>query len=178
MVLFFRLHEQNWNNLYLLLVSLILSYFSSMVNNRFTGQRPHNITKLINEMVSRGNLVFVFYSFTLTILAAGNDTGRKLLHVLFGVSVFLWFISLFVAEHIILYKVDQLHTCDFAEDNSERCKIMPGYFQAFWMSKWNFLISFVLLLLSSMLAASKWTCGPICKQQNFNIECLSKICSA
>lgn len=159
---FFAFHEQNWSNLMVLSASLCFSFFGTVVNNRFSAQRVHNITKLFNEALSRSNLAFMLFMTTLAILRANSEMARNVLWAASAFSALLWFVSLYVMEHISNNKVPVMHDCEIDPENQYRCKTMPSYSDLILISKWNIVIFAVLFLLALLAAFNRWTCGNTC----------------
>lgn len=159
---FFRLHEQNWDNVLLLIFALTLSLTGSVASNLSSDKRFHNVSKFFNEALSRTNLVFVVYFITLLTLKIGNSVGDKFLKALIGVSLCGWMVSFLVANHVINTRLKALHPCVAREDDSNVCAVTPASLQILWISKWNILIFGTLGLCAFLLATSKWACGQTC----------------
>lgn len=159
--MFLAFHGQNWLNALLLGASLFFSFFGSLINNRFSGQRTHNLTKLFNEGLSKANLAFVPFYATLAIFRANSEVGRGVMWFMTAFSAVAWIISLFVTEHVLDSRLPHMHNCELIEGQMT-CKITPSYGDIRKVSNPNLLIFLVLLIFALIASFNFWTCGITC----------------
>jgi len=152
---FFEFQEKNLDNLMLLAVSLMVSCFTTMVNNRFSANRVHNITKLFNEVLGRSNSAFAFFFLTLSIFSNASMIGGRVFQLCFVLSLVLWFFSLYLGEGL-LRSLEKDHICELDDQESHFCKIELSYGKVIRFSLWNIVISSFLFLLAVILSLSKW----------------------
>lgn len=162
----FEVQDKNLDNFLLLTVSVIISVFGTMVNNRFSANRVHNITKLFNEALGRANSAYAFFFLTLSLYSNTSLLGSRIFQTCFVLALATWFGSLFVAEHIIINKLEKLHDCQIDENDTHLCKVEMNYYDVFKVSFWNILIFVLMLILALAASFSKWACGQPCLSES------------
>lgn len=154
---FFAYEEQNWANLLVLIASVFSSFFGSVVNNRSNANRYHNIIKLVNEGLSRGNLVFISFFATMGLLRTSDNMGKYMLFALLFFSIFVWVVGLLVNDHIIQNSFPKWHTCSPREGSEYHCKTVPSIWYGLRLTWGSILIFFVMSTLAVAVSFSRWT---------------------
>lgn len=159
----FSNHDQNWDNFLVLLTALALTVFVTFVNNRFSAQRFHNITKLGNEILSRCVQATIGFYPALGLLVEGNTLGKRVMIFVLFTSASAWFASLLATEHIAVQRIKKHHLCAPQDDDSPHiCNRDLSFKEVFEISIWNILIFAAAFLLAAGISFTRMACGGKC----------------